>query len=280
MFLFSSAELKRRGYFDNVKNLIEEMYQANGNTKVTIVAHSMGAPLMLYFFTQSEIIDQSWKDTYIGNFIPMSGAWSGGNSVLQTDISGLTIDEKLFEPIQKLGSAILKTLTPILRTFQSMYFLLPRPSVWGNTVIVSTPTQTYTTNDYETLFSDIGLADGYAIYQGVVGINENYPAPNVPTHCFYGVGVDTPLSFTYEESFPEGANSDPDVTMGDGDGSVNTESSEICLKWADSGYTFDHKTFSGIDHTNILEDDTVLNEIRIIVGAEKTLWEQILDLFG
>ena len=273
-------ELKRRGYFDNLKSLVEEMYQANGNTKVTIVAHSMGAPTMLYFFTQSEIIDQSWKDMYIGNFITLSGAWSGGNQVLRADISGLSADEGLFEPIRELSSAILRSLIPILRTFQSIYFLLPRPSVWGNTVIVSTPTQTYTTNDYERLFSDIGLADGYAKYQGVEKINENYPAPNVPTHCFYGVGVDTPLSFTYKESFPKGADSVPDVTTGNGDGSVNTPSSEVCLRWANSGHTFNHKTFRGVNHRNIVKDDSVLKEIRKIVGAKQSLWDRVLDLFG
>ena len=259
------------------------MFRANGNTKVTIVAHSMGAPTMLYFFTQSGIIDQSWKDKYIGNFITLSGAWSGGNLALQVDVSGLSLQTRLgniFGVFPKIGMKIMKSLTPILRTFQSMYFLLPRPSVWGDTVLVSTPTQTYTANDYERLFSDIGLADGYAKYQGVAGINENFPAPNVPTHCFYGVGVDTPLSFTYKESFPKGANSDPDVTMGDGDGTVNTKSSEVCLRWANSSRTFSHKTFNGVNHINILKDGGVLKEIRKIVGAKRSLWEIIRNFFG
>ena len=268
---------------------MEETYRANDNTKVTIVAHSMGAPTMLYFFTQSEIIDQSWKDMYIGNFITLSGAWSGGNVALMIELSGLSIiDDRLgdiFSIFRIVAMRITDSLTPILRTFQSIYFLLPRPSVWGDTVIVSTPTQTYTANDYERLFSDIGLADGYAKYQGVERINENFPAPNVPTHCFYGVGVDTPLSFTYREQFPEGTNGDPEVTMGDGDGTVNVESSEVCLRWANANgdQPFNSKTFDRIDHFQIVQNTVVLQQIRDIVGAPTnptSLWHTILELLG
>jgi hypothetical protein len=83
-------ELQRRGYYDDLKNLIETMYHANGNRKVAIVAHSMGAPVILYFFTQSEVITQAWKDQYIGNFIPLSGAWGGGNQALEVLVSGFS----------------------------------------------------------------------------------------------------------------------------------------------------------------------------------------------
>ena len=58
------------------------MYSENGNHKVSIVAHSMGAPLMLHFFTESGVVDQAWKNQYIGNFIPVAGAWSGENKAL------------------------------------------------------------------------------------------------------------------------------------------------------------------------------------------------------
>ena len=69
------------------------MYQENGNTKVTITAHSMGGPTVLHFLT-SEIVTQSWKDTYIGNFITLSGAWSGGNEALQAAVSGIDLNGK------------------------------------------------------------------------------------------------------------------------------------------------------------------------------------------
>ena len=262
-----------------MRSLIETMYRDNGNKKVTIVAHSMGGPVTLHFLT-SGIVSQAWKDKFIGNFIPLSGAWSGGNTALQAEISGLTVEEMdLFfggafaSVVSDIGSGILDLLTPILRTLQSIPFLLPRPSVWKDTILVTTPTRTYTANDYEKLFEDIGFDDGFAMFQGIADINENFPAPNVPTHCFYGVGVSTPESFRYGESFPRGARRDPEIIMGDGDGIVNTLSSEVCLQWANSDSPFKSKTFNGVNHFAIVHDEAVLSEIGSIVGANaKQAW--------
>ena len=249
------------------------MYQENGNTKVTITVHSMGGPTVLHFLT-SGIVTQSWKDTYIGNFITLSGAWSGGNEALSNQISGLSIvSEKpgnMFDVFRYISDQIRVLLKPIMRSHQSIYFLFPRPSVWQNTVLVTTPTQSYTANDYQQLFSDIGFADGYTMFQGIESINQNWPAPNVPTHCFYGVGVDTPQSFHYKQSFSGGAQNDPEVTMGDGDGTVNILSSEVCLQWADSGYPFNHETFSNVNHADIVSNVDVLKEVERIVGASQT----------
>ena len=39
--------------------LIETMYRKNGNHKVAIAAHSMGAPLMLHLLTQTGVVLQA-----------------------------------------------------------------------------------------------------------------------------------------------------------------------------------------------------------------------------
>ena len=49
----------------------------NGNRRVTLVAHSMGGPVSLYFLTQFARVTQQWKDTYIKSWVTLSGAWSG-----------------------------------------------------------------------------------------------------------------------------------------------------------------------------------------------------------
>ena len=270
-------ELQRRGYYNNVKQLIETMYRENGNRKVTVVSHSMGAPIMLHFLTQSGVVTQEWKDLYIGNFIPIAGAWSGGNIALQYMISGLEDDifsSILFEIDRGIPA---DRLTPVLRSFESTHFLLPRPSVWGNTVLVTIHTrsyiQRYTAYDYEQLFSDIGLTDGIAMYQGIENINRNFPSPNVSTHCFYGVGIDTPRSFKFGRRW--GVYYDLwEVTMGDGDGTVNDLSSEVCLLWADNngGRSFRSMTFDDGDeseHMAIVGNSDVLEEIADIVGAAR-----------
>ena len=289
-------ELQRRGYYDDVKELIETMYRENGNKKVTVVAHSMGAAIFLHFFTQSGVVTQAWKDQYIGNFITLSGAWAGGNEDIQAEISGLGLinnrPDDIFGFFSFIKNWIRKTLKPILQSYQSTAFLLPRPSVWGNTVLVTTPTQSYTANDYQKLFNDAGFTDGYAMYQVIENVNKDFPSPNVPTHCFYGVGVDTPWSFHYKKSFPAGANEDPEVTMGDGDGSVSLPSSEVCLRWNNNngGYSFRSMAFSSTDHLQIMKREAVLKEIGTTVGApadptqassdEGSWWDKITDFFG
>ena len=263
------------------------MYRENGNRKVTIAAHSMGAAITLHFLTQSGVVTQEWKDQYIGNFIPIAGAWSGGNSALQFEISGLSLVNRgsgdMFNFFFRLQDSITDPFTPILRSFESIHFLLPRPSVWNNTVLVSTPARSYTASDYQQLFSDIGLTDGFAMYQGIENINRNFPSPNVPTHCFYGVGVDTPESFRYARSFPEGANDDPVVTTGDGDGAVNLLSSQVCLRWANNngGRSFKSMTFDEAEHMAIVNSEAVLREIGSIVGApaNPTGWKSF-SFFG
>ena len=54
------------GYYSQVKQLIEEMY-AERSQKVTIVAHSMGGPVALYFL--NEVVDQAWKDKHVNAFM-------------------------------------------------------------------------------------------------------------------------------------------------------------------------------------------------------------------
>ena len=263
------------------------MYRENGNRKVTIAAHSMGAPITLHFLTQSGIVTQSWINQHIGNFVPISGAWSGGNVALQYKISGLSVIRRgpgdMLNLFFDLQDFITDPLTPALRSFQSIFFLLPRPSVWRNTVLVSTPTQTYTARDYQRLFNDIGFTDGFAMYQGIENINRNFPPPNVPTHCFYGVGVDTPQSFRYKRPFPEGVNDDPEVTTGDGDGTVNVLSSQVCLRWDNNngGHLFRSTTFNGAQHMEIVNNEDVLKEIGRIVGAsaDANTWQSSL-VFG
>ena len=141
-FLFVHAgELERVGYYDALKSLIEELYYNNDRTPVSIVVVSYGGPVSHYFLT-SGIVSQTWKDKFVGNYITIGGAWSGGNFLLQMLISSkLGLGEKIF-PILLPGiisDALAKLLRPLFRSFQSTYYLLPRASLWKDTVIVETP---------------------------------------------------------------------------------------------------------------------------------------------
>ena len=201
------------------------MYYNNGQTKVTLVVHSMGGLVSLHFLTGFSAVNQAWKDKHIHALITLNGAWSGGVGTLQTVISGA---HSIPDTLLFASKIINDFVVPIVRTFESLPWLFPKSSVFGDQVLISTPAKNYTANDYEELLRNVGYTDGYRFFQGMQGINPNYPAPNVPTYCFYGNKVDTPVKFTYSKNF-DGHTSTigwkPKITKGEGDGSLNIESS-------------------------------------------------------
>ena len=56
--------------------------------RVTLVAHSMGGPVSLYFL--NNIVSQTWKDTYLHAYDPVTAAWDGGVAALENVIAGVT----------------------------------------------------------------------------------------------------------------------------------------------------------------------------------------------
>ena len=259
--------LERNNYYKKLQALVEEMYISSGGKRVSLVVHSMGGPLTLHFLNQ--LVTEEWKDKYIHAFIPIAGAWSGGNTALQSLVSGLSAPDmlRLLSPnidavslfAAKLGCPAVNNalVRDTVRTFQSMYFLLPKPSVWEDEVLLSTPTRNYTAKDYSALFNDIGYPQGYEKYTGISEINDHFPAPGVPVYCFYGVDLPTREKFRYDKGF----NSDPTVTMGTGDGMVNIRSSQVCHNLKPTQI----RTYTGVDHLNILKDTKLLRDVESVV---------------
>ncbi len=222
----------------------------------------MGGLVSLHFLTGFDGVNQAWKNKYIHAYIPLSAAWSGGVASLQAVISGKSIGGFF----AFANGLINKFLVPIGRTLESIPWLTPKSSVFGNKVLVSTPSRQYTANDYEELFGKIGYTNGYRFFQGVQSLVPNYPNPNVQTYCYYGTNVPTPSKFIYTKDFRQGVSTiglTPTVVNGDGDGTVNIESSVVCHKW--SGVVV--KPFSGVNHGGIVTNKAVLDDIASIVRA-------------
>ena len=238
------------------------MYKENGQKKVTLVAHSMGGPVSLHFLTGYSGIDQNWKDTHINAWVTLSGAWSGSVGALDLLMSGY------HTPLPDFVHDMIGNFVSIAQTLESIPWMLPSSSVFGDTVLVSTPSRDYTADDYERLFSDIGYTNGFKTYQRVLGINVDFPAPNVPTYCYYGVNVDTLAKLTFETDL-NNTNTVPNVEFGDGDGSVNIASAEVCRKWStmSSKYPFTYRKYNEVEHNDMLANDRVLADIASIVRA-------------
>ena len=143
--------LTERGYFAALKQLVEQMYEENGNTKVVLFVASQGGPVSLYFLTK--IVSQAWKDTYIDSYIPVAAAFTGANHLIHILLTG---------PVLLTGTAVDDVDTRAEdRTIPALYWLMPHASFSNDTVLVVTPSRNYTANDYKDLFADAGYAQGY-----------------------------------------------------------------------------------------------------------------------
>lgn len=150
----------------------------------------------------------------------------------------------------------------LIRSFASTFHLFPHPSVWNDTVVVATPTRNYTANDYQQLFNDIGYPEGYT---RLSHNDEEWPAPNVPTYCFYSLEYPTPVAIVYDAEFP---NTQPiSIIFGDGDSAVPKPGLEVCLRWVNSGYPFNRTIFKNSNHANLTTNKEVFQTIGSIVGA-------------
>ena len=246
------------------------------NRKVTLVAHGTGAPVVLHFL--NKFVDPNWKKRFIHAFITLSGAWSGSNGVVETIISGqkLTALAPLIDNGCKPSQNLRLLYRDAARTFPGVTYALPKPSVWGNQIIVTTCTSLppaaeymYTARDYAMLIYNLDYHPRPVkdVKDVVNNINEDMSAPHVPTYCFYGTEVSTPETFKFDRGFYDSTSET--VTNGYGDGTVNRRSAEVCLKWGTAQQQkFESKEFAGIDYTSIVKNEDVLKAIeKVVVSA-------------
>eukprot|EP00731_Ephydatia_muelleri_P026959 Em0018g1059a len=252
---FSADALLQQGYYDNLRSLIENTYQLAGNAPVTLVVHSLGAPTSLFFLTK--VVDQAWKDTYIKAYVTLSGAWRGAAKVAMAFISGDNEGIFIDRPIWGREAQ---------RSYLSTAWLLPYPSdTWTEEdILVVTGNKNYSSWDYYDLFNDIDYPLGYAMFEQVVNLTAPLPPPGVPTYCYYGADVKTPLQFIYRtKGFP---NEQPTILYGLGDGTVNDNSLTSCEKWKDQQtQPVTLKAFSGVEHVSMLKSQPVIQAVQDIV---------------
>ena len=153
------------------------------------------------------------------------------------------------------------------RTATSNIFLLPSRELWSaDEVLARTPERSYTVNDFDTFFKDIGFPLGKTLRRLVSDIT--YPltahAPNVTVHCLYGNGVDTAESFTFGAGeFPD---TQPKAANGDGDGTVNIRSLQACSKWNQrQPFPVTTKQYPKVDHNGVLSNEDVHNYIKTLL---------------
>ena len=213
--------------------------------------------MSLYFL--NEVVTQEWKDKYIKVYIPLSGAFAGASEPVEAVVSGLS-PLSIYLPQKSLFSKIERSL-------ESLYWLMPRAEIFEDQVLVQTQDANYTALAYEPMFTTFANYPlGWTKYMPTSSINAGYIYPGVPTHCFYGSDVPTPLTYMYSSNDPT---QEPTVVMGSGDGTVNKVSLEVCLRWANGTNStgFQSRTFPGVIHIDMVKNTEVLNAIGEIVMA-------------
>uniref|UniRef100_A0A915PLK0 Lecithin:cholesterol acyltransferase n=1 Tax=Setaria digitata TaxID=48799 RepID=A0A915PLK0_9BILA len=234
-------------YYSNLTEMIEETYRCCNHKKVIIIAHSMGNPLMLYFY--NNIVKQEWKDKFIHSHISISGAWGGSLQIVRLLASGYNMNyyRILLPP---------SSLREMQRSFTSSTFLFPSYNVWSEDEVLATvDDKNYTLKNVEDFFGDINYEIGWSQYLNTARLLGNFQAPNVEMHCIYGYGIDTPESFNWSKRwFPD---YQPHTNYGDGDGTVNRRSLEACRKWIgkNGGKKVSLYPIKNGEHVDILADD-------------------------
>ena len=233
------------------------MYKDNGNTSVTIVTHSMGSPIMLYFLTH--IVSQNWKDKYVKAFVPLSGVWKGTVTILKSIVTG--------DP-QGIPGVPSSTVRHLQRSSPTTYFLMPIPdhNLWSSMdPVVMTSIKNYTVYNYSALFNDLHYSIGYSQFKNLPSFLTTLPPPNVDTYCYYGTNIPTPVTLVYREGeFPDTA---PSVITGNGDGMVNDVSLQACSVWRQAqSQKVNVVSFPGTDHLEMVTDSIVLEAILDIVS--------------
>ena len=215
----------------------------------------MGSPTALYFLTK--IVDSNWKDTYIRDFITMSGVWHGTAKSSKAFVSGDNEGIWIIPNDQGRSSQ---------RTYPSTAWLLPYPSeTWSKKdVLIVTPKRNYTAWDYKELFDDIDYKRGYDMFEEISGLTSALPPPNVTMHCLYGTNVKTPLQFVYSNSeFPD---EQPKTIFGDGDGTVNIKSLMACGRWkGEQSHSVTLKSYYGVEHVQMIKEPSVISYVDAVV---------------
>ena len=151
------------------------------------------------------------------------------------------------------------------RSYLSAALLLPYPSdTWTEgDILVVNDNRSYSAWDYYDLFNDISYPQGYAMFEQVFNLTGPLPPPGVPTYCYYGADVKTPLQFIYKgKDFP---NTQPTIVYGLGDGTVNDKSLASCERWQQQQtQPVFLKAFSGVEHVAMLKNHPVIQAVQTI----------------
>lgn len=239
-------------YHNNLKKLIEETYSSNRKSPITLISHSYGCAVSLYFLS---LQSQDWKSKYLKQWITLSGVFGGTKQQIQLYAAGLLmgVPKALVNPLTIRGEQ---------RSSISNLYMLPASSFWpASDIIAKTKSRSYTINDIDDFLKDVGFPEGAIMRKHIVNSTALMASyPGVPIHCFYGVIEDSTVeTLEYDGDFPDKPSN---LIMGDGDGTVNYESLKLCGHFSTKqSQQVTVTEVPNVDHTAIISDQSVMSKI-------------------
>ncbi|XP_034101270.1 phospholipase A2 group XV [Drosophila albomicans] len=250
---FRRAPNENAQFFIDLKQLVEDAYEANNKTPVTFITHSMGSPMTLVFLQEQTM---EWKAQYVRRQISLAGAWAGSFKAIKVFAMGDDLDSFALSA---------KILRAEQISHPSTAWLLPSPLFWKpSEVIAMTPSRNYTMAQLQQFFTDIDYQTGWEMRKDTIRYSQNFSPPDVEVHCIYGDGVSTVERLQYKKDSIAGET--PKLIMGIGDGTVNQRSLRACQHW--SGLTSSPVStlaLQGVDHMGILANKDMLQYVRTVM---------------
>eukprot|EP00742_Colponemidia_sp_Colp-10_P010923 GILJ01012059.1.p1 GENE.GILJ01012059.1~~GILJ01012059.1.p1 ORF type:complete len:787 (-),score=104.22 GILJ01012059.1:262-2622(-) len=233
---------KRDHYFSRLRHVIEFAKLANNNTRVVVVAHSMGSPMFTTFMQWIEAPVKEggggfpgWVEQHIAHFVNIAGSLLGTTKALRMVVTG-EMEEIRFMPGVILQPSQLKNISG---RWGSLPFSFPKGGepIYGDRMV------NIRTSDADDFYK-LSSTEMDALFNGSFGdepvvlreitkahrfgyepITESHKAdtwsnplltplktgPSTTIYCLYGVGLDAEVGYYYKRNADGSLSIDTDV---------------------------------------------------------------------
>ncbi|KAJ6240894.1 phosphatidylcholine-sterol acyltransferase [Anaeramoeba flamelloides] len=243
-------------YFHDLTGLIEYTYGMK-NERVTLICHSMGCKLSIYFLSKKS---QKWKDKHIEQLITIAPAFSGAFEGLRSLLFGNNFGDDFMTD---------RSFRSLIVSCPGIYFDLPSNTIlWPDPLVISDTKDYYSTkDDYLGLFYDLEFPqESTQILKSIWNDVIILEAPKVKTRIFFGYGTNTRAQVVFKGDLTK---RNYYYINKDGDGVLSKELIlQFCKAWTDNSEN-SCQGFPGIKHQELVSNEYVIkNIIELITKKE------------
>ncbi|KII65106.1 Phosphatidylcholine-sterol acyltransferase [Thelohanellus kitauei] len=204
-------------YAHKLKQSIEGIYNVHGGVPVILTSHSMGGLVVLNFLQAQP---KDWKDQFIKSWVSIASPFGGSVKSAVALVTGYW--DKIFSIVLKK-----ELVKASIITFPSLFYLLPSKAAFGKDyVVIKTKNHSFTVENLRTVLAERLFPPMLKILPHVPEIS--HQQPDVEIFCVYSIGQET---FSRLDFANDLGDDDYSEQMGEGDGTVNIESLQICKSW-------------------------------------------------